>query len=84
VQDQLAAAHPASPDAARAIITHRSRTHSGLKALRVRSPAHAAIGRRKFQRVVALLYVLRHRQRSHWSWETLQRAAQPGQVRQPK
>jgi hypothetical protein len=36
-----------------------------LELLRVLSPAHAAIGRRKFQRVVALLYVLRHRQRSH-------------------
>lgn len=49
-----------------------------LGLLRVLSPAHAAIGRRKFQRAVALLYVLRHR---HWSWEILQRAAQTGQVR---
>ena len=53
-----------------------------LGLLRVLSPAHAAIGRRKFQRAVVLLYILR--QRSHWSWETLQRAAQTGQVRQPR
>jgi hypothetical protein len=52
--------------------------------LQVLSPAHAAIGRRKFQRAVALLYVLRHGQRSHWNWETLPRAAQTGQLRQPK
>ena len=36
-----------------------------LGLLRVLSPAYAAIGRRKFQRAVALLYILR--QRSHWS-----------------
>ena len=60
----------------------RIRQAATLLGLRVLSPAHAAIGRRKFQRAVALLYILR--QWSHWSWETLQRAAQTGQVRQPR